>query len=313
MDPICKILVVVDPTCEEQAAVSKAALLAKKFGAQLELFACDTKASQMRRRTLHARAYPTLPFLSDLSPLLESLAAPLRARGLIVETSTADIADSLYAALLKRIRHTMADFVVKETHHHSFARRTFLSNTDWQLIRHCRLPLLLVKPKPWSLNPRIVAAIDPDHVNDKPAVLDRRIVDYASFVTQRLGGKLHVAHAYLPEAIVAQAISSMPRAIEVLASETLQHEEQRKHAQIAQLLNDLRVTPANLHIKLASPIEFLAQLAEMLPADIITMGAIARSGLSRAFIGSTAEDILERLSCDALIVKTPDFAESLPF
>jgi len=43
------------------------------------------------------------------------------------------------------------------------------------------------------------------------------------------------------------------------------------------------------------------------------MGAISRSGLKRIFIGSTAEDVLERLPCDALIVKPPDFASALPF
>lgn len=42
----------------------------------------------------------------------------------------------------------------------------------------------------------------------------------------------------------------------------------------------------------------------------------ARRGMGRsrrAFIGSTAEDVLEKLPCDALIVKTPDFAAELPF
>lgn len=45
----------------------------------------------------------------------------------------------------------------------------------------------------------------------------------------------------------------------------------------------------------------------------MTMGAISRSGLQRAFLGSTAEDVLERLPCDALIVKPPDFSAVLPF
>jgi universal stress protein E len=43
------------------------------------------------------------------------------------------------------------------------------------------------------------------------------------------------------------------------------------------------------------------------------MGAISRSGLQRAFIGSTAERVLDRLPCDALIVKPPGFSASLPF
>ena len=54
-------------------------------------------------------------------------------------------------------------------------------------------------------------------------------------------------------------------------------------------------------------------LAGALRADIVAMGAISRSGLQRVFIGSTAEDVLEHLPCDALIVKPPDFASTLPF
>jgi universal stress protein E len=44
---------------------------------------------------------------------------------------------------------------------------------------------------------------------------------------------------------------------------------------------------------------------------VMVMGALSRRGLKRAFIGSTAEDVLEHLPCDALIVKPPDFAEAL--
>ncbi len=313
MNPIRNILVIVDPTSEEQPAVAKAELLAKQLGAQLELFACDTKASQMARRAMHARRHPTDPFITDLRPLLEGLALPLRARGFAVNTVTKEVVDSLHVALLDRAQKAMADLVLKDTHHHSIAKRTFLSNTDWQLIRYCPVPLLLVKPKPWASKPCILAAVDPGHVNDKPATLDRRILDHASLISQRLGGELHVGHAYLPEAVIAQALGGEPPMIEVLASETLQLEEQRQRAAVISLLESFKVSPDNLHVKIGSPIEVLVQLADILPADVMVMGAIARSGLGRAFIGSTAEDVLERLPCDALVIKTPDFSESLPF
>jgi hypothetical protein len=49
MGYIKQILVIVDPTSAEHAAVEKAALLAKKFNARLELFVCDTKAAREMR------------------------------------------------------------------------------------------------------------------------------------------------------------------------------------------------------------------------------------------------------------------------
>jgi cytochrome c553 len=36
-------------------------------------------------------------------------------------------------------------------------------------------------------------------------------------------------------------------------------------------------------------------------------------GLKRVLIGSTAERVLETLPCDVLVVKSPDFAQNLPF
>jgi universal stress protein E len=62
-------------------------------------------------------------------------------------------------------------------------------------------------------------------------------------------------------------------------------------------------------LELGGPAQVLPRAAESLHADVLTMGAIARSGLKRIFIGSTAEDVLDRLPCDALIVKPPNFSE----
>jgi universal stress protein E len=59
--------------------------------------------------------------------------------------------------------------------------------------------------------------------------------------------------------------------------------------------------------------ECLPRLAAEWHADIVVMGAIARSGLRRVLIGSTAERVLESLPCDVLVVKPPDFVQNLPF
>ena len=79
------------------------------------------------------------------------------------------------------------------------------------------------------------------------------------------------------------------------------------------LVSEYRVEPGNVHLEVGGPAAVLPRAAAELRADIVAMGAISRSGLKRIFIGSTAEDVLERLPCDALIVKPPDFASALPF
>lgn len=312
MNRISNILVIVDPTATAHPAVTKAAWLAERFDARLELFVCDTKASREARMAAHTRERTGEPFVVNVKTMLESLAQPLRARGIDVTTET-ECADPLHMALIDRAHRTTADLIVKDTHHHSLVRRTFLTNTDWHLIRNCSVPLLLAKQTPWHDAPKIMAAIDPGHANDKPEALDHRILEHAAAVAHRLNGELHVLHAYLPLAIVAAATTATPPMALSVSEADLQAEAQSKRTQVTALASDYAVDPRNIHLELGGPGDVLPRVATALPADLVVMGAISRSGLKRVFIGSTAEDVLERLPCDALIVKPPNFAELLPF
>lgn len=309
MTAIRTILVIVDPAANQHPAVVKAAVLAEKFSARLDLFVCDTKASRNIRQAEQARRAAALP-LVDPKGRLESLAAPLRQRGLDV-TTQAIAADPLHTALLDRVRHTCADLVIKDTHHHSLAQRTLLTNTDWELIRSCPVPLLLTKPKFWAGVPCICAAVDPGHDDDKPRLLDHCILDAASTFSTQLGGQLHVLHTYIPMAMVASAAGSTPPMMLDVSPELLASERAIKLRELTTLVSDYRVPANHIHLEIGGVSEVLCRLAGQLNADVMTMGAVSRSAVKRIFVGSTAESVLERLPCDALIVKGPNFAELL--
>ena len=312
MNPINSILAIVDPTAQLHPAVEKGEFLAQKLGARLELYVCDTKASRELRLAAHAARREDRPFAVNLKAFLEGLAEPMRARGVDVTTEV-DNADPLHLALIDRARRTTAGLVIKDTHRHSLAQRTFLTNTDWELIRACPAPLLLTKASAWPSAPKVCAAVDPGHANDKPALLDNRIVDYAAFFAKRLGGELHLLHAYLPVAIVAAAAAGSPPLAITVSAEELAREAEQKRALLLDLMAEYRIAPGNVHLEVGGPAAVLPRAVGEMRADIVAMGAVSRSGLKRIFIGSTAEDVLEGLPCDALIVKPPDFAAVLPF
>jgi len=247
MNRICNILVIVDPTADEHPAVAKGALLAEQFDARLELFACETKASREARLTAHTRKDAKQPFMIDLKAKLEALATPLRARGVDVATES-NTADPLHEALLDRVKRTTAELVVKDTHHHTLAQRTFLTNTDWELIRGCAVPLLLVKPRPWAAAPKVIAAIDPVHANDKPATLDHCILQQSAALSKKLHGELHVLHAYIPTAI-AIAAASVPPMVAAIGPEQIALEEEARRKEIAALVSDYGVRGTNIHVE----------------------------------------------------------------
>jgi universal stress protein E len=311
MSRVRSILVIVDPTADEHPSIQKAEKLVKRFNARLELFICDTKAARETRLVAERASDPGRLLTVNLKPMLESLAEPLRERGLDVSTEC-EFADSLADGLLDRARRSGADLVVKDTHHHSLLHRTVLSNTDWILIRKCPVPLLLTKPKPWSGKATIVAAVDPGHLNDKPAVLDHDILEWSKVLADRLEGVLRAVHVYVPLTIAATSAGAVAPMANTLTPEALAFEDKQKREELSALANRFAIPSSNVHLDLGVPGDLLPRKAEELSADVVVMGAIARSGLAKVFIGSTAERVLEKLPCDALVIKPPNFREALP-
>jgi universal stress protein E len=53
-------------------------------------------------------------------------------------------------------------------------------------------------------------------------------------------------------------------------------------------------------------------MARRLRADVVVMGAVSRRGLARLLIGNTAEQALDELPCDVLVVKPRGFRTTVP-
>src|SRR5690349_14832337 len=158
MKQIRNILVIVDPTASMQPALDKAAILALKFKARLELFICDFRAGLEIDTPEADSARQTL--LAHRIEHLNRLAMPLRDAGIDVNVD-ALFQNPLHDGLLRKIAQSQADLVVKDTHYHNLIRRTLITNTDWHLIRSAAVPLLLVKPARWAPSLCVLAAVDP--------------------------------------------------------------------------------------------------------------------------------------------------------
>lgn len=312
MARISSIVVVVDPAATEHPSIAKAALLASRCQARIELFACETTQSQMQRHALHVASGSTEDFVPGTDLILERLAEPVRKQGMDVRVET-DFGEPLHARIVDRALRTGTDLVIKDTHHHSLAQRTFLTNTDWHLIRDCPVPLLLTKSRPWRPTPLVAAAVDPGHVNDKSELLDRRIIDWGQLMVRELHGEMYLLHAWLPLACVTAAAGSAPPMISSFTPGMMEELRANRQKDLESLASSCLVSTWNLHLQLGSPCEVLPRVCREISADIMVMGAIARTGLQRLFLGSTAEQVLEHVPCDVLIVKPRDYAPLFPF
>ena len=136
---------------------------------------------------------------SDAQKRLRVLLA--RARRLGVRARALLLKGAPHEAIVRRALASRAGLVVAATRRHVPGARLVLRNTDWELIRHCPVPLLLVKTRRAYVKPAVIAAVDPFHA--RPADLDARLLTSGGRFAQLLHGKLHVFHSYMPLVNVA--------------------------------------------------------------------------------------------------------------
>jgi universal stress protein E len=292
------ILVVVDLTAgAHQPALHRAAWLAKQAGARLELFACDYDPdldSGRLAKVWGGDQGPRERVLQRRRSQLEELAVPLRQQGLTV---TVDVVWDypFEAAIVKKAAAHDYWLVAKDTHHHNLMQRTLLTHVDWHLIRRCAAPLLLVKDRSIAAEPHVLAAVDPVNEHDKPAALDDRIFTFAADLARVARGHLHVMHSFA----APLGAELPPDVIEIIAQE--------HRAAMAKFLDTHAVLGGRPHLYQGLAHESLQKAAVEHVADFVVMGAIARRGLKRLLIGSTAERVLDRLPCDLVIIKPLEF------
>lgn len=226
-------------------------------------------------------------YCDRLAERLKRLAASLESTGYRVFNETV-WAYPRYEAVINKAKEIAADLIVQHTRSYGKLELHHLTNDSWQMVRHCPLPLLLVKNRPWDERPALLAAVDPMHSHHKPLGLDERILQAALVLQEQLSGELHVVHGY--------AEAARPFAPAGVL------EKQHRRA-LDELLSASAIRPEQLQFLDETAIVALQQAAQKLKADVLVMGAISRSRLSEALIGSTAEKVLDFLETDVLIVK----------
>lgn len=294
MSPVKHILVVIHQFAQgHQAAVDKAAFLARCTGASVELLVCKTTPDA--DASADARPGEARQPDSRLYALLEGFAGGIRAQGSKVSIQIIR-GQSLHGSVLDYVSRSDADLLIKDTHHHSLAKRTLLRNTDWYLAHRCPVPVLLTKARQWAPLPVVMAALGPNNTRASAAQLNHQILNYAASLAGALESDLHVIHTYVPVALARARSSPLEPATD------LEVEHAYERGQIEGAASHYGVTAAHLHIEMGTPERCLPDSVVEYHADVIVIGASLHGRWHRMIIGSTASSVLESLPCDVLIV-----------
>jgi len=300
MNSIRTILVIIDPTVLHDHVIDKAKLLAHRTKAKVELFInCQVIGKESSYYRLDKRTASNESAQSGSDELQELLISELRNEFSSLEIPVnidLCLEKNLPQSILDKVDEIQPDIVLKSTHRHNLLRQTLITNTDWQLIRMCSVPLLLTKPYGWYENGRVVAAVDPLHNSSEQTNLDDSLIAAAEYISELVGQQPGVFHAYYyPEYGSQNSEQNSPQSRDM---------KRRHNRKMYELLSRHNVDPE--FVKIANgdtKIEMMHYL-EKIRANVLIIGALARNKLERIVVGSTAEKILDDVPCDLMIMKS---------
>ena len=274
MQAIRSILVVMDPQHPEGLALKRAKLIAGVTQSHLHLLVCDKKGEH--------------------TDSLAQQQAALQEEGFSVSIQQA-WHEGLYQTIISVQQAEGCGLVVKQHVPDNPLKKALLTPEDWKLLRYCPGPVLMVKTDtPWT-GGVILAAVDVGNSDAEHRTLHSGIVSHGYDIANLAKGALHVISAH-PSPMLSAADPTFQ------LKETI---EARYRAQCKAFQAEYDVSDDRLHVEEGPADVLIPYTAQKLSAVVTVVGTVARTGLSGALIGNTAEVVLDALESDVLVLK-PD-------
>lgn len=281
MQTVRSILVVLDPEHAHSRALTRAKLIAGVTKARLHLLMCDKK--------------------QDHSALLSLLSTQLLDDGYVKVTHEQAWHDSLHKSIVHVQQAEGCELVIKEHRPDNPLKKALLTPDDWKLLRECPCPVLMVKSERAWTGGKVLAAIDVGNQDAQHRLLHTSIIDHGHAIAGLAKGELHVISAHpSPMLSAADPVYQLKETI-----------EQRFRESCKAFQAEYGVSDDRLHIA-EGPADVLIPFTEkQIDAVVTVIGTIARTGISGALIGNTAEVVLDSLLGDVLVLKSEAASQHL--
>lgn len=276
-----QILVIADYDRNQTKALEKAADIAKRVDADVEVvaFVDDSVAESVIPEQLqHLKQQVTKHFCNDRQVHTQVL-------------KTIDLVEwTRQHCLVNDI-----DLVVKTGNPD---RTLFHTPTDWQLIRQLKCPLLLASNQKWRNKATVLAAVDSGNSQQNQRHIDGKVLSAADEWRVINGHQLHAVYTVpTPTAALDLDLIELEEFKRTKAPESKQS--------LGELVSNSGINDVVEHIEFGAPEKRIPSKANNVKADLVVMGSVGRSGLQGLLVGNTAEKVLNNLRTDILVIK-PD-------
>lgn len=299
MDQYQNILVVIDPTTENQKALKRAVELATKSKSTLTAFLSifDFSYEMTTMLSSDEREVMRQSVISDREQWLTDIINEIPHTGINISTKVV-WHNRPFEAIIEQVISESHDMVIKGTHQHDKLKSVIFTPTDWHVLRKCPCPVLLVKDHNWPENGNILAAVNIGSDEAEHQSLNEKITSTANNMAKVIKGKVNLVNSYPGTPINI--------AIEIPEFDASQYNDSMlKHHKKSMLehAKTFNISPECTFVKEGLPETVIESMSEQLDAELVVLGTIGRTGISAALIGNTAEHVIDRLNCDVLALK----------
>ena len=170
------------------------------------------------------------------------------------------------------------------------------SSTDWQLLRECPAPVLLVAEKKWHRAKPVLVALDLSSSVATKHKLNNKVLGVATNLAEALGVELEIITA-----IEIPTLLSDLDLVDPIAFVRDAKEEMKPRIRALAAAYDL---PESAFRCKRGPVEkVITSRAAKVRAQIVVMGTVARKGVRARLLGNTAEKVLRYMKTDVLAIK----------
>jgi universal stress protein E len=183
--------------------------------------------------------------------------------------------------------------VVKTGHRSESLTHTSL---DWQLLRECPVPVLIVAAKRWHRARPVLATLDLASSVASKQALNRKVLEAAIRLADALGVGLKILTVVEVPVLLADLDLVDPGTYERDARAAMQ-------PRISELAGAFGLPESAFQCKRGPVERVIASQAARAGAQIVVMGTVARKGVKARLLGNTAEKVLAHLKTDVLAIK----------
>jgi len=293
------ILVIVSGKRRHHVALGRALKFAELYDVKLTLFSCvyDPGTEMSPLLSAEAKAKIRQAKIDERLDYLDKLKDFVEAKGIPVETKVM-WHRKIQNAVSELCEQLNPDLVVKRISESASSINPFIMPMDWQLLRKCPVPLLLVRDEEWKTDAPVLAAVDASAENKAEKDLNRQIVAYAKMFAKIIDTETHVITTHI-NPTVDNALDIPDFNLEDLKRQV--DELNRKN--LRGLTNEFKIPETHLHVEEGLAEVKIPEKADELGTQLVVMGTVARSGLKGAFMGNTAERVLTHLQYEVLALK----------